>query len=82
MTINEIAQAVKDANVGKDRPAENGIVRVLVKTNYGTEHFYPANPTAELFRKIQGGKTLTKPTLAALKDAGYAIQFRYEEPAI
>ena len=82
MTIQEIACAVKEAQTGKDKPAENGIVRVLIKCNYGTEHFYPANPTAELFRKIQGGKTLTKATLKALKDSGYAIQYRYEEPAI
>jgi hypothetical protein len=82
MTFHEIAEAVKEAQTGKDKPAENGIVRVMVKCNYGTDHFYPANPTAELFRKIQGGKTLTKPTLKALQDAGYAIQYRYEEPAL
>jgi hypothetical protein len=35
-----------------------------------------------LFRKIQGGKTLTEASLKALKDADYSIQYRYEEPAI
>jgi hypothetical protein len=54
----------------------------MVKCNYGTDHFYPANPTANLFLRIQGGKTLTKSTLKVLKDEGYAIQYRYEEPAI
>ena len=82
MTIQEIACAVKEAQTGKDKPAENGIVRVLVKTHYGSERFYPANPTSTLFLKIQGGKTLTKATLKALKESGYAIQYRYEEPAI
>lgn len=82
MTINEIVRVVRENHVGKDKPAENGIVRVEVKVHYGTEHFYPANPTSELFRKIQGGKTLTKPTLKVLKDAGYEIQYRYMEPAI
>ena len=82
VSFNDVVHAIRENQVGKDKPAENGIVRVLVKVNYGTDHFYPANPTAELFRKVQGGKTLTKATLKVLKDEGYAIQYRYEEPAI
>jgi hypothetical protein len=82
ITLNDKVHAIRENHVGKDKPVENGIVRVMVKVNYGTEHFYPANPTAELFRKVQGGKTLTKATLKVLKDEGYAIQYRYEEPAI
>lgn len=82
MTLHEIAQTVRENHVGQDKPAENGIVRVLVKTHYGTTFYYPVNTTAELFRKIQGGKTLTQSTLKALKDADYKIQYRYEEPAI
>jgi len=64
----------------KPRPSMN--VQVRVKVNYGTEHFYPANPTADLFLRIQGGKTLTKATLKVLKDEGYTIQYTYEEPAL
>ena len=82
ITLNDKVHAIRENHVGKDKPAENGIVRVMVKTHYGTDHFYPANPTAELFRKVQGGKTLTKATLKVLKDEGYAIQYRYEEPAL
>ena len=82
ISLNDKVHAIRKNHVGKDKPAENGIVRVMVKTNYGTQHYYPANPTAELFRKVQGGKTLTKATLKILKDEGYAIQYRYEEPAI
>ena len=70
-----------------DKPSPSRNVQVKVKVNYGTEHFYPANPTADLFLRIQGGKTLTKATLKTLKDEGYAIQYklwsdRYEEPAL
>jgi hypothetical protein len=82
ITLNDKVHAIRENHVGKDKPVENGIVRVMVKCHYGTDHFYPANPTAELFRKVQGGKTLTKATLKVLKDEGYVIQYRYEEPAL
>ena len=82
ITFNDKVHAIRENHVGKDKPAENGIVRVMVKCNYGTDHFYPANATAELFRKVQGGKTLTKATLKILKDEGYQVQYRYEEPAL
>ena len=70
-----------------DKPSPSRIVQVRIKVNYGTEHFYPANPTADLFLRIQGGKTLTKATLKTLKDEGYVIQYnlwsdRYEEPSL
>ena len=74
--------AIRENHVGKDKPAENGIVRVLVKVHYGRTHYYPVNPTAELFRKVQGGKTLTEATLKVLNAADYKIQYRYEEPAL
>lgn len=82
MTMTEIAHTIRANHVTPDKSAENGIVRILVKVCYGRNLYYPANPTAELFRKVQGGKTLTEPTLKALKDADYKIQYRYEEPAI
>lgn len=82
LTIADKVQAIRENHVGQDKPAENGIVRVLVKVHYGTQHYYPANPTAELFRKVQGGKTLTAATLKILKTEGYKIQYRYEEPAL
>lgn len=64
---------------GENKPAPSGIVRVFVKTNYGTKHFYPANRVAELFLAIQGGKTLTPHSLKMLKQSGYEIEYRYEE---
>lgn len=80
--LNPITEIVKVVRDNADKTVENGIVRVLVKTHYGTTFYYPANPTSELFRKIQGGKTLTASTLKALKEGGYQIQYRYEEPAL
>ena len=65
-----------------DVSASNGIVRVIVKTHYGTKHYYPANGPAELFLKVQGGKVMTPATLKVLKAAGYAIEYRYDEERI
>lgn len=62
-----------------NNPAPSGIVRVIVKTHYGTKHFYPANAPAELFLSIQGGKTLSPASLKTLKANGYEIEYRYEE---
>lgn len=60
-------------------PAPSGIVRVVVKTHYGTKHFYADNAPARLFLSIQGGKTLTPDSLKILKQHGYEIEYRYEE---
>lgn len=62
-----------------NKSAANGVVRVTVKTHYGTKHFYPANNVADLFLRIQGGKTLTPASLRTLKAEGYEIEYRYEE---
>jgi hypothetical protein len=62
-----------------NKPASNGIVRVVVKTHYGTKFFYADNPVADLFLKVQGGKTLRPDSLKTLKAHGYEIQYRYEE---
>jgi hypothetical protein len=62
-----------------NKPAPNGIVRVVVKTHYGTKFFYADNPVADLFLKVQGGKTLKPESLKTLKANGYEIQYRYEE---
>jgi hypothetical protein len=62
-----------------NKTAPNGIVRVYVRTNYGTKHYYPANRPAELFLAVQGGKVLTAQTLRTLKAEGYEIEYRYDE---
>ena len=77
--INGIASATPTA---LNKPASNGVVRVYVRTHYGTKHYYPANRPAELFLKVQGGKVLTQQTLRTLKSAGYEIEFRYDEERI
>ena len=77
-----LVEQMQRSSMATDKPSPSRIVQVRIKVNYGTEHFYPANPTADLFLRIQGGKTLTKATLKTLKDDGYAIQYTYEEPSL
>jgi len=77
-----LVEQMQRSSMATDKPSPSRIVQVKVKVNYGTEHFYPANPTADLFLRIQGGKTLTKATLKVLKDEGYTIQYTYEEPSL
>lgn len=77
-----LVEQMQRSSMATDKPSPSRIVQVRIKVNYGTEHFYPANPTADLFLRIQGGKTLTKATLKTLKDEGYAIQYTYEEPSL
>jgi len=64
---------------GSNKPVASGIVRVLVRTNYGTKHYYPANRVAELFLAIQGGKVLSQHSLKTLKQHGYEIEYRYDD---
>jgi len=77
-----LVEQMQRSSMATDKPSPSRIVQVRIKVNYGTEHFYPANPTADLFLRIQGGKTLTKATLKVLKDEGYTIQYTYEEPSL
>lgn len=78
--IDMITHAVNPAaHAALNKPASNGIVRVVVKTHYGTKFFYADNPVADLFLKVQGGKTLRPDSLKTLKANGYEIQYRYEE---
>ena len=74
--VNGIAQSMPTLS---NKPASNGIVRVVVKTHYGTKFFYADNPVADLFLKVQGGTTLKPESLKTLKANGYEIQYRYEE---
>jgi hypothetical protein len=89
MTMNQektlsqvLVEQMQRSSMATDKPSPSRIVQVRIKVNYGTAHFYPVNPTADLFLRIQGGKTLTKATLKILKDEGYTIQYTYEEPSL
>lgn len=62
-----------------DNPRRSRIVEVNVKTQYGSMRFYPANDKAFSFLRIQGGRTLTEPTLKHIKELGYHIKFNQEE---
>ena len=82
-TLSQVlVEQMQRSSMATDKPSPSRIVQVRIKVNYGTAHFYPANPTADLFLRIQGGKTLTKATLKTLKDEGYTIQYTYEEPSL
>lgn len=82
-TLSQVlVEQMQRSSMATDKPSPSRIVQVRIKVNYGTAHFYPVNPTADLFLRIQGGKTLTKATLKILKDEGYTIQYTYEEPAL
>ena len=73
--INGIAPTKQEADI----PRPTRIVEVNVKTQYGSVRFYPANDKAFSFLRIQGGRTLTEPTLKNIKDLGYHIKFNQEE---
>jgi hypothetical protein len=82
-TLSQVlVEQMQRSSMATDKPSPSRIVQVRIKVNYGTAHFYPVNPTADLFLRIQGGKTLTKATLKILKDEGYTIQYTYEEPSL
>ena len=73
--INGVAPTKQEADI----PRPTRIVEVNVKTQYGSMRFYPANDKAFSFLRIQGGRTLTEPTLKHIKELGYHIKFNQEE---
>lgn len=52
---------------------------ILVKRVYGNTTFYPLCENAELFSRIAGTTTLTRKTLAHIKELGYEIVQKHEE---
>lgn len=57
----------------------DNVIFILVKQVYGNTTFYPLCEKAGLFAKIAGTTTLTRKTLAYIKELGYAIEQRHEE---
>ena len=49
-------------------------IRIEVKDVYGVRTAYPVCENARTFALIAGTKTLTRETLARIKDLGYAVQ--------
>jgi hypothetical protein len=54
-------------------------IHILVRQVYGNTTFYPMCESAELFAHIAGSKTLTRKTLAYIKQLGYEIVQHHED---
>ena len=50
------------------------IVKVKIKSNYGSDFIYPVNETARLFTEITKTKTLSKEVINLIKALGYTIE--------
>ena len=55
-------------------------VTVSVRRVYGMPVIYPADANARLFADIAGTKTLTRAAVAKIKDLGYAVTVKQDEP--
>lgn len=55
-------------------------ITVRIRSVYGIETVYPSCPTAELFAKIAGTKTLTRHALRDIAALGYQINIEQEYP--
>lgn len=50
------------------------VAQVEIKNQYGQQVVIPRCETSEIFAQIAGTKTLTKPTIDAMKRLGYEIE--------
>ena len=55
-------------------------VTVSVRRIYGLPVIYPACEASRLFADIAGTKTLTRAAVAKIKDLGYAVTVKQDEP--
>lgn len=58
------------------------VCNILVKQVYGHTTFYPMCENAELFSRIAGTTTLTRKTLAYIKQLGYEIVQHHQEATL
>lgn len=61
---------------------EEQVIKVRVKNDYGVDRVYPACPTAVLFTRIIGQKSLTHRDLCLIEELGYRIDNVTEPPAL
>lgn len=54
------------------------IVKVKIKSNYGSDFIYPVNETARLFTDITKTKTLSKEVISIIKSLGYTVEVEQE----
>ena len=50
------------------------VVQIQYKDSHGTRRYYPMNESAVLFARIANTKTLTRETIAIIKNLGYRIE--------
>lgn len=58
----------------------NTELKVRIKNNYGTYHYYPENDQAEMLAHIAGTETLTPQTLKLATDMGFIITYTHTIP--
>jgi hypothetical protein len=56
--------------------------RVQYKSQYGTEVLMPLCPTSQEFASLTGCKTLTRPTVEAMKRLGYSFEVVQEQRSV
>lgn len=57
------------------------ILKLNIKTTYGTPRFYPVNDTAKAVCKLTGTATLTEKHIKVLKNIGFSVELEMN-PAI
>lgn len=50
------------------------VIQIQVRSVYGNQQAYPANKAAEILANIAGTKTLSRQTLAQIKELGYEVE--------
>ena len=61
-------------------PLDSQVAMVRIVTQYGQTVIQPVCDTAQTFAQIAGTKTLTKPTIDAMKKLGYEIRVEQTLP--
>lgn len=52
---------------------------VTITSNYGVEAIYPVCEAAKTFARLAGTKTLTRSTIALIKNLGYQIDVQQDQ---
>lgn len=60
----------------------NQTIKIMPRTVYGVEKYYPANEHAQQIAKLAGQTTLTKEQLVMLKSMGYTIEIEHPLTAL
>ena len=57
------------------------LIKVKIKSVYGSERIYPCNELATVLTELKGCKTLERADLKALMAAGFKVEFIADIPA-